>query len=786
VPISISVINQQTLSNRNIIYASDLGTYTPSLSVNQRFGPDRASFGIRGFNQDASTSPTVGVYFADVVGIRVQGGGVSGNTVGPGSLMDLQNVQVLKGPQGTLFGRNTTGGAILLVPNKPTDKLEGWIEGEVGNYDSRRLQAVLNVPITSSIRARVSFDRNERKGYLENKSGIGPADYANVDYFAARASLLIDLAPGIENTTIFQYSHSFPHGFAPKIVMCNSKLPSPITNTVGLTSFAACDQIARATARGDGPLTVDVNEPDPFDRVKQWQVINTTTWAISPTVTLKNIASYGEFRENTQENLYGDNFVVSPSTTAINLGTTAAPRIIALPAGAAFRYVELGQSANEYFAAKKAFTEEFQIQGKTDVLSWVAGAYLEQNHPIGFSAGPNSVFLNCTNAAAIQCANPTTIGTISFPQTQHFFNSYGLFAQATYKFTPTLSLTGGIRYTIDNLRAFSENTRVASIGFPTQAQTCSDNLQFNQGFNPTTGAPIAKVVTDPAQCHFQLTNNSRAPTWLINLSYEPSSDLLFYGKYSRGYRQGGINFTSIGLYKWKPEKLDAYEIGAKFSFHAPVSGFLNLAAFYNNLRDLQITGSGISKLPGVASGAAIVNAGKATIKGFEGDASVLIAHSLRLDLGYTYLHSQVNDLVPPTLDPNGPFSSVSIPTSNGSSIPMTPANRLSVTGTYTLPLDDSIGKVSFGVTYTHTDSQIFNGAEPTAIGILPATDLLNLNVSWNKAMGSPIDASFFMTNATNQIYAVGTIGGFASSGVGTLLYAPPRMFGFRLRASFGS
>ncbi|MFM5907834.1 MAG: TonB-dependent receptor plug domain-containing protein, partial [Novosphingobium sp.] len=120
VPISITVFNQEQLGNRNVAVASDLATYTPSLSTNTRFGPEKATFAIRGFNQDASTAPTVGVYFADVVGTRAQGGTAGGNTVGAGSFTDLQNVQVLKGPQGTLFGRNTTGGAILLVPKRPT------------------------------------------------------------------------------------------------------------------------------------------------------------------------------------------------------------------------------------------------------------------------------------------------------------------------------------------------------------------------------------------------------------------------------------------------------------------------------------------------------------------------------------------------------------------------------------------------------------------------------------------------------------------------------------------
>src|ERR1700740_1930726 len=104
--------------------------------------------------------------------------------------MDLQNVQVLKGPQGTLFGRNTTGGAVLLVPNKPTDRLEGWVEGQLGDYDMRRGQAVANAPLSDTIRVRASIDRNTRDGFMKNTSDTGPKSFNDLNYFAARFSVV--------------------------------------------------------------------------------------------------------------------------------------------------------------------------------------------------------------------------------------------------------------------------------------------------------------------------------------------------------------------------------------------------------------------------------------------------------------------------------------------------------------------------------------------------------------------------------------------------------------------
>jgi len=188
VPISISAFNQKQLEERNIVTASDLATYTPSLSSNERFGSDNSSFAIRGFTQELRTTASVGVYFADVVAPRGGGNITGGDGAGPGAFFDLQNVQVLKGPQGTLFGRNTTGGAVLLVPQKPTHNLEGYTEASAGNYDLKRAQGIINVPFGERARARFGVDYQRRDGYFRNVSGIGPDRLGDLEYISGRAS----------------------------------------------------------------------------------------------------------------------------------------------------------------------------------------------------------------------------------------------------------------------------------------------------------------------------------------------------------------------------------------------------------------------------------------------------------------------------------------------------------------------------------------------------------------------------------------------------------------------
>jgi iron complex outermembrane receptor protein len=440
VPISITVFTPEQISNRNIYNAGDLGTYTPSLSTNSRYGAEKSTFAIRGFTQENNTSPSVGVYFAEVVAPRAAGGTASGNGAGVGSFFDLANIQVLKGPQGTLFGRNTTGGAILLVPQRPTDKLEGFVEGTIGNYGARRVQAVLNLPLSETFRVRLGVDRNTRDGYLKNHSGIGAKDFADTNYTAARLSIIADLTPDLENYTLVSYSNSDTNGPVGRLVACNRASPSPF-------AIAGCAQLDRQAARGDGVWDVENDNPTQGSKLEQWQVINTTSYQASDTISLKNIVSYAEFREKSDLNIDGDNFVL--------------PSLFGPIAGRPFQLIVTRFYPGFYNAAQSTFTEELQLHGRTGAFDWQVGGYMELSKPIGPSQTLTPVLLACTDSTAFQCTS--YFGTSAAMSSASFrtdFRNLGIYAQGTYKFSEKLSLTGGIRYTSDRVVHTGENISI--------------------------------------------------------------------------------------------------------------------------------------------------------------------------------------------------------------------------------------------------------------------------------------------------------------------------------------
>ena len=799
VPISITVLSQEALTKRNIVAASDLGQYVPSLASNAQFGPNKASFTIRGFVQEGKTSPSVGVYFADVVAPRSFGGTTSGNGAGIGSTFDLQNIQVLKGPQGTLFGRNTTGGAILLVPQKPKDKFEGFVEGSLGSYNLHRVQAVLNVPLSEHVRVRAGVDWNERDGYLTNKSGIGPRDYDNTNYISGRLSLDMDLTPDIENYTVASFAKSDTNGHVPRVVYCNQPgadaFPAQAAafDFRNLIAWLGCGQVARQKARGDGPRDVENNNPDPYQRIRQWQVINTTTWKASDTLTVKNIISYAQYKEGASFSLSGDNLLYPPGTPFAG--------VFLPPVGASFGHtILLNPGFSGWNSQQSTFTEEFQLQGNSadDRLNWQAGLYFELSKPLGFNSGLTDIFITCTNVRTFACI-PTATGSISNSQVKTTFNNKGIYAQGTYKLSNQFSVTGGIRYTIDKMTDYNENANIFVLTTPGVGQfVCQNRVLFNGG-----SLAIPLVVTDTKTCGTTYKQKWSRPTWLIDIDYKPSDDVLIYGKYARGYRQGSINSNNVGIEVVGPEKVDTFEFGAKTSWHGSTPGYFNVAAFYNNFSDQQLAvNSVVNRGPNgllsaghrgtidfqgvIPNAQPIVNAGKSRIWGIEVDASIKLFEGFQLDAAYAYLNTKLLEFTAPAIPI---YYAALIPTATvGQPLALAPRNRFTLSGSYTLPLSESVGKISFGVTYTHTDANravsdvaVFN----PLTAIIPKSDLVNLSANWDGIMGSPVDLSFFMTNATNEtrmIYPTTTISIIQAEGAHM---NEPRMWGFRLKYRFG-
>ena len=845
VPVSVTVLNEKLLSNNNITSAKDIATFTPSLVTNNRYGNDNTTWTIRGFTQEQRTTSTVGTYFGDVVAPRGSGATQGGDGAGPGYLFDLSSVQVLNGPQGTLFGRNSTGGAVLLVPKRPTSEFEGYVEGSIGDYNLRRVQAVVNIPVMDSLRIRMGVDRNKRDGHLINAGRIGFGPYGDAggstDYLALRFSAVADLSPDVENYTIVNYSQSKSTGNPPKILDCYN--------------LVACQQ--KIYGDQTGFWTVFNTLPDAGSKSTTWQIINQTKWQVNDNLTLKNIFSYGEYIGDLNIDLFGQYGLV-PSTLAYGTETNASQ---VKP----FNVTHMlpGQHTN----AQSSLVEEIQLQGQSSdgVLTYQAGLYLESNNPIGLSGIQSTTFTPCVDINTMNCTpfgggGATSLGRLSYSTTMNYFDGRAVYAQASYNATEQLKFTGGFRYTWDTMRSQFQvqdirlgNTIVASPtnpkifnGTTLTANTvadfavCTNFVTF--GAQGSAGNPYLPIANRFGMCKQDITAKSSKPTWLLGVDFKPMEDVLVYAKWSRGYRQAGVaSFAADKLQSYNAEKVDTYEAGLKASWRGMVPGFFNISGFYNNFRDQQVQ-LGVQCVPtSLCSQTTIIqNVGKSRLTGFEAELGVKPFKGLQLGVAWAHLRTKIievngtTDPVVATTSISSAISGLGLPFNDirpplpGQELPNSIPDKIVANGSYTFPLPESVGKLTVSATWvwqsgykavadnttgcvstnyfnsttssttlgscTYTPLPTASVPNPTAItiangvstvggGRIPAQNFGNINVTWENIGGLPVDLSAYVTNVTNQKIVL-HLNTQETQGLRSGFIGEPRMYGFRAKVKF--
>jgi iron complex outermembrane recepter protein len=758
VAISITVFDQEQITKADMTNSADLATYTPSLSSNQRFGPENASFSIRGFTQDLRTTASVATYFAEVVAPRGQQSQTSGDGAGPGTLFDLQNVQVLKGPQGTLFGRNTTGGAVLIVPQKPTDQFEGYVEASGGEFDAQRIQAIVNIPLFDSLKIRLGVDDKKREGHLNNVLNVG-ADYlGNVNYTAARASVVWNLTESLENYSIFQYVDSDTNGYTTRLFDCNTGFDPEHPSPFALFTQRPCQQqLADQAASGqDGFYDLYSNLATPVTMIEEKRFINTTTWQATDNLAIKNILAYAHLHTENGTNVFGTYF---PDPTNPAREFAVGVSVV---------------SPNVPVTSQETWVEELQLQGVAfgDRFIWQAGGYYETSRPDGFSGNNSASFLYCELATLEQpdpsqynCFDPLAgaLGGVLVQEYQVEYLNKAVYAQGTFDFTDRFSTTVGLRYTWDETEGFGMRTLYRYALAAPQAPVDS------------TTTPMVK---------------SEAPTGMLELNYKPFDGIMTYAKYTRGYRQGSVNLAADpGVDTHEPETVDTYEIGAKTSFGGPVPGRFNFAVFHNELTDMQLQFGYISRAAGPTT--SIANAGKAEISGFEAEVFLQPFDTLTLNLSYAYLDTelleqdqdaqctrireQVGQVEGLTCTPIADV---------GDSLPFASDHSGTASLNYILPLPLTLGEISLGATYAYIGKQRAAATSATPYAVLDDFALLNLNLNWMSLFDFPLDLAVFATNVLDEEYATYISGTYNVLGIETRGMGLPRQIGARLRYNF--
>ncbi|MEO5640921.1 MAG: TonB-dependent receptor [Sphingomicrobium sp.] len=750
VPISVTAISGNVLQARGVTDLTSLPV--PSLSATSN-GPNRKAllYSIRGQRSSELqllTDPAVGTYFAEVVQPRPYGFG--------STLFDISSIQVLKGVQGTLFGRNVTGGAVLIEPNAPTSKLEGRLTASIGNLNLRQLEGFVNLPLGEGAALRLTGQRRKRDGYVRDiTTGMRLEDD---NFTALRGSLRVGSGP-FRSTTIIDWLKANENGAAP--IGSDHALGLPGTGINDANFFRSCRTRGVLTAIGSqecaslgglatpvaqqyrdsaarlaagGPLTVatgrggrlDPINLAPFSHLRNWGITNKTLFDLAPGITLKNIASYRKIDFSRYSDLDG------------------VPAFL------------INSVQNTHV---KQYSEELQLQGAAadKKLTYTLGAYyfLEKGTD---GADPGSQFPELTILGAIAAGaplNPLTAPASIFllrDNADARSQTYAGYAAGTYKFTDQLSVAAGIRYTVDK--------RQATL-FPTRGGRCT--------YDPDGAGPGPALATNA--CFRTNSLKSNQFTYDLTLQYEPTSALTAYISTRKGFRAGGFSLrakSDAEFAPFKPEKVQEYEVGLKNRFDVG-GGVLETtaAAFYQDYKNVQ---KGIARLVNGAVITVITNTTAQKNYGGEFEANLALRNGLTLSGYYSYVGAKIKTLGDPSLI--GTYV-----------LQGTPHHQAGANLNYrVLSLPPSAGKLSFNANLAWRSRQHLDDRDASADQ--PAYALVNLSVDLGNIGGSGIGAGLFADNVFDKRYRVGVVSLLDSTGTQTSLFGPPRTYGARLSFSF--
>ncbi|ATE66507.1 TonB-dependent receptor [Rhizorhabdus dicambivorans] len=720
VPLAVSAVSAAALERANIQNVAQLSRLVPSLTSVPGQGGSRSlpNFSIRGLSQQELTilaDQSVSTYIGDIVAARTQGIN--------STLFDIASVEVLRGPQGTLFGRNTTGGAIIIRPARPTDEFEGRVGVTVGNLDTFNVEGMVNVPLTPNVAIRIAGQRQRDDGFVYDE--ILGRNVNDTRQEGVRASLLLHNDAGLESLTVYNYFHENDGGTASFLqnVRATGSLNGAAVRTA--RGYRPLEQLL-TEQRARGIYRIANGSPI-FTRVETHDVANTTSADLSEQIKIKNIIGYRRVKDHIFDDMDGTSNSLHPQ---------------------------------ERIDRARQFSEELQLLGDTGSLNWITGLYYfrEKGRNQGISA------VGAVDPGLIEPNNVAAFPGTAFSNTDTAArnSSYAAFAQGTYRFGGSmegLSLTAGIRYNRDKRQATIRNRTATACRFTRDLD--------NNPATPETAVPLA-------QCQLDVSDTFSEVTYNLSLEYKIATDKLVYIAHRHGYRTGGFGAragTEAGLRRtFSPETVDDIEIGVKADWRMG-DAFLrtNFAGYYAKYKDIQRLLTDPLAVPPTT---VTTNAGRARIWGIEADILFRPVKMIELTANYAYTNAEFTKFIYPdgTDHSNDPFARA-------------PRNVYTLGARVIAPLADGQGNASAGISYYHTDGYSGNDTFVRGYTDVKGYNLLNLDASWNRVMGSAFDVALFVNNVTRKKYDFLLIN---LDSLGYTSHTPglPRTYGATVRVHF--
>lgn len=652
VPIAISAFGSETLDNKVIDDAVDLSFSVPNLTV------DIFGASLRGVGDLAISATSESGLGYHVNGVYL------GSAATEAEYYDLERIEVLRGPQGTLYGRNTTAGVLNVITQKATDSFEGYLTTGYGNFNSVKLKGAVNLPLGSNLSTRLAGFYLDRGGYATNLFTGTKVDDRHM--FGLRSSTRLDLGSTTADLVVSYFKEDDRRLLRTK-VLCVKDLAlgcSPLANGSQTpdsrnTLFNTLGRATGTIATGVGPTAVDyfagsvnpldtrlVNEDlDPTYFAQEWQGSLQIEHDFG-NITLTSLSGYSEVRRE----LFKDFDRLVPS-----LGLTRPVTFDLFGNGTSVTTTAI-QTGRRDLSYNREISEELRLASDfSGPFNFVVGGnYFDQYRT------SSADFTHATIAARQQQLRlSTAFDSLIIESKPVKTKSYGMFGEVYFDLSDKTRLTGGLRYSHDRKTILTRQIFL--------------NPQADGSPPPFTFGEFKKGVV----------------TGRLVLDHRIAQDLLGYVSLSRGYKAGGINPGDVGTTTagFAPEFLNAVEFGLKGSTSDRTFS-ANVAGFYYDYKDLQIGQT-------TATSALTVNS-DAVVWGAEAEWTIKPTRRFQVDGSVSYLNTRVKGFQ--SIDETDPFAtapgSVRGATTaagifkilDGNRLPFSPTLKLSIGAQYVIPL----------------------------------------------------------------------------------------------------
>lgn len=613
-PIAVSALSGTQLQDAGFNDLTDMGRIVPNLFTRTGSGGGSTQLFIRGVgarNSGANFDGGVAIYQDGVYLSRSDGTILES--------VDLQNIQVLRGPQGTLFGKNATGGAILYTTNKPADVFEGYAEVNVGNYEQFNTQLTVNVPITDdTLFSRLSLYSTQRGGLIEDQLG---REFNDVDRIGGQLQLRALPSDSVVVDLNAQYGEIDQASRGQK---CRLGLGVPgagwqavaqnefiIAPSTGLTIQEHCQLSAQLDE--DTFRSALVGPREPTYKAETQSLSATVEWDIDDATSLKSITAWRNIEAGQQDDVY---FAGIPVVLRLNYG------------------FPIAEPRNTDW-----FSQELQLTGSAldDTLTYVIGLFgSNEQTDAGTAVGVQGPFFNVLGSAdrAFYTAEATELLTDN--------TSYAAFSQVEWAFAEDWNLTLGLRYTWEE-RKLERNTYLADPATLSTGATAIDVLgdgrfwDFPDGadtYNPTHGhLPATSLAEDVSNDDW----NPMASIQYLFGDIGPVNSGSAYFTVATGFLSGGLSESldlDGNIPQYDPEEVINYEIGSKLDLLDNTLR-INTALFYTEYDDRQLTSIGVNPLTGSIA-ARTVNAEESVIFGYELETIWLPIENLEITFNFAW------------------------------------------------------------------------------------------------------------------------------------------------------